>query len=275
MTYADSLLATNERVIRRERQHWMFPILVAGRWVAIAVVVFIVGFLLANVVKSNGTGGAVNSLLDLLNSVIWVITVLALVFAAVGLVWSTIQWRTQEYLLTDRRVMHVKGVINKQSTDSSLENVTDASIQVPWLGRIMGFGDLEFMTAAESGLEELRTVKSPIEFKKAFMEAKNERLVEINTPRIPSPPIAAPAVLAPSLAATPPVAPPPAPVASAPAVADAPAPPVPVDVATPAPPPASGPSAAEQLRELAKLRDEGILTPEEFEAKKAELLEKL
>jgi hypothetical protein len=275
MTYADSLLATNERVIRRERQHWMFPILVAGRWVAIAVVVFIVGFLLANVVKSNGTGGAVNSLLDLLNSVIWIVTVLALVFAAVGLVWSTIQWRTQEYLLTDRRVMHVKGVINKQSTDSSLENVTDAAIRVPWLGRMMGFGDLEFMTAAESGLEELRTVKSPIEFKKAFMEAKNERLVEINTPRIPSPPIAAPAVLAPSLAATPPVAPPPAPVASAPAVADAPTPPAPVDAAAPAPPPASGPSAAHQLRELAKLRDEGILTPEEFEAKKAELLEKL
>ncbi|MBP1704273.1 MAG: rane-flanked domain protein [Chloroflexi bacterium] len=264
MTYADSLLAANERVLRRERQHWMFPILVAGRWVAIAVVVFVVGFLLANVVKSNGTGGAVNSLLDLLNSIIWIVTVLALVFAAIGLVWSTIQWQTQEYLLTDRRVMHVKGVINKQSTDSSLENVTDASIQVPWLGRIMGFGDLEFMTAAESGLEELRTVKSPVEFKKQFMEAKNERLVEINTPRMPSPPIAAPAVMSPSMVATAQAAP------AAPAVAVPPAEPI-----APEPPVPAVSSTADELRELAKLRDEGILTPEEFDAKKAELLGKL
>jgi hypothetical protein len=266
MSYADGLLAMNERVIRRERQHWMFPILVAGRWVAIAAIVFIVGFLLANVVKSDGSGGTVNSLLDLLNKIIWIVTVVALAFAAIGLVWSTIQWQTQEYLLTDRRIIHVHGVINKQSTDSSLENVTDASIRVPWLGRILGFGDLEFMTAAEAGLDELRTIKSPVEFKKQFMEAKNERLIEINTPRVPSPPIAAAAPSAPAPAAAPP--PPAAPVT---AVTAPPSP------AAPTPEPATPPisSAAEQLRELAKLRDEGILTPEEFEAKKAELLEKM
>jgi len=261
MSYADGLLATNERILRRERQHWIFPLLAAGRWVAVALVVFVVGFLLANFIRSGGSGSAVDSALGALNSIIWIVTIAALVVAAVGLVWSTIQWQTQEYVLTDRRVMHVKGVINKQSTDSSLENITDAATQTPWLGRIMGFGDLEFMTAAEGGLEELRTVKAPIEFKKQFMEAKNERLIEINTSRAPSPPIAAapamvPAAPAPAAAPAPVREPAPAPAALAPAV-----PPV--------------PSPADQLRELARLRDEGILTPEEFDAKKAELLDLL
>ncbi len=252
MSYADGLLATNERILRSERQHWVFPLLAAGRWVAIAAVVFVVGILLANVVRSGGSNGAVDSALDLLNKGIWLVTVAALVVTVVGLVWSTVQWQTQEYVLTDRRVMHIKGVINKQSTDSSLENITDAATQVPWLGRLMGFGDLEFMTAAEGGLEELRTVRAPIEFKKQFMEAKNERLIEINTSRAPSPPIAA----APAIVAAPVREPAPAATVPAPAV-----------------PP--GPSPADQLRELARLRDEGILTPEEFAAKKAELLEEL
>ena len=260
MSYADGLLAPNERIIRRERQHWIFPLLVAGRWVAIAVVVFVVGFLLANVVRSGGSSGALDSVLDLLNKGIWLVTVVALVVVVVGLVWSTVQWQTQEYVLTDRRVMHIKGVINKQSTDSSLENITDAAIQVPWLGRLMGFGDLEFMTAAEGGLEELRTVKAPIEFKKSFMEAKNERLIEINTARAPSPPIAVP----PSAPVVPPVT---TPEPAAPPLVPSPAAPEPVVPPLPSP--------ADQLRELARLRDEGILTPEEFDAKKAELLELL
>jgi hypothetical protein len=40
-----------------------------------------------------------------------------------------------------------------------------------------------------------------------------------------------------------------------------------------APPPAAGPEAyAAELEQLAKLRDQGILTPEEFEAKKKQIL---
>lgn len=43
----------------------------------------------------------------------------------------------------------------------------------------------------------------------------------------------------------------------------------------PAPSPASGDAVIEQIRKLGELRDAGILTPEEFEAKKAELLGRL
>ncbi len=44
-------------------------------------------------------------------------------------------------MLTTHRVIHAHGVINKQAGDSSLENITDAQIIVPWLGRILGFGE--------------------------------------------------------------------------------------------------------------------------------------
>ena len=41
------------------------------------------------------------------------------------------------------------------------------------------------------------------------------------------------------------------------------------------PPPAPAPDIAGQLQQLATLRDQGILTPQEFEAKKAELLARM
>jgi len=196
MPYADGLLATNERILRRERQHWMFPLLIAGRWVAIAFVIGVIGFLMTQLTGGDGISGFVDALLT------WG-TVIALGIALVGLIWSTIQWQAQEYVLTDRRVMHIRGVINKQSTDASLENITDAQITIPWLGRIMGFGDLIFLTAAETGLLHLRTLKDPIEFKKDLLDAKNERLIEINQQRMPTPPVRAEAPAPPADQAAP------------------------------------------------------------------------
>ncbi len=262
MPYADGLLATNERILRRERQHPIFPILVAGRWVIIALTIGIVGFLLTQI--TNGDGGIVGFIDQLLT---WA-TIIALGLAVIGFIWSTIQWMSQEYVLTDRRVMHVHGVINKQSTDASLENITDAQITIPWLGRILGFGDLIFLTAAEAGMQDLKTLKQPIEFKKDLMDAKHERLVDINTPRMPAPPVRESAPTAADAPAA-------APVAAAvvtPVAAPAAPPPPPAPVA---PTPPTGDEIARTLASLAALRDQGAITPEDYEAKKQELLDRI
>ncbi|WP_374460767.1 SHOCT domain-containing protein [Microbacterium sp.] len=58
--------------------------------------------------------------------------------------------------------------------------------------------------------------------------------------------------------------------ASAPIVVNAPAP-----SATPSPAPAAAPDLTAQLQQLASLRDAGILTEEEFAAKKAEILARM
>ena len=42
--------------------------------------------------------------------------------------------------------------------------------------------------------------------------------------------------------------------------------------APPPPPPAAAPSYADELEQLAKLRDQGVITAEDFEAKKKQLL---
>ncbi len=183
MSYADGLLTDDETVVRREHQHWIFPFYIAGKWVAIAVVVTVIGFILSQFVfKSDGTG-IIAGAIGLINNIVTIVTVVALAFALIGFIYSVIQWQSQEYILTSHRVLHVHGVINKQSGDSSLENITDAQINVPWLGRILGFGDLIVMTASEAGINNLRALTDPIGFKKAMMESKTERMIDLNTPR--------------------------------------------------------------------------------------------
>jgi hypothetical protein len=253
MPYADGLLANGETIVRRERQHWIFPFYLAGRWVALAVGVTVLGFVLGQFVfKSDGTG-IIAGAIGFINTVISWITFIALVIAVVGFVWAVVLWVTQEYVLTNMRVLHVRGVINKQSSDSSLETITDAAITIPWLGRILGFGDLKVMTASEAGIEKLRALRDPIGFKKNMMETKHALMVDFNRQRPPLPT---------TVADTPAPAP-------APPVAVAPVP------APVAPAPAPGQTADEvtdTLAKLAQLRDSGAITPEEYNAKKQELL---
>jgi uncharacterized membrane protein YdbT with pleckstrin-like domain len=262
MPYADDLLASGEVIVRRERQHWFYPFRVAGRWVALAALVAVIGFILAQFVfRSDGTG-IIGGAVSLIDTLVWWVTLIALALAVGGFVWSAVRWQSQEYVLTDHRVIHVAGVVNKQASDSSLENITDAQIEVPWIGRMLGFGDLTLMTASEAGINRLLALRDPIEFKKTMMTAKSERLRAINTGY----PTAA-------AQAAQPVAP------AAPAEAPAPAPaPAPMPVA-----PAAASDAARQspddiaqtLDSLARMRDAGTITPEEFEVKKQELLGRL
>jgi len=247
MPYADKLLAGSETIVRRERQHWVFPFYIAGKWVAIAVFVSIIGVVLTQLVLKGDGDGFLSGAIGLIDTVIGWITIAAVVIAIVGFVWSIIQWQSQEYVLTDNRVMHVRGVINKQSSDSSLENITDAAIEIPWLGRMLGFGDLRFMTASEAGIENMKALRDPIGFKKQLMELKTERLIEINTPRATAPAAAAP-VAAPVMAAPP---------------------------AAPEPAAQSADDVTRTLASLADLRDAGAITPEEYEAKKQELLDRI
>jgi len=201
------------------------------------------------------------------------------------LVWATLRYLNQEYVLTNRRVIEVAGVVNKRSTDSSLEKINDAILTQSIFGRLFSFGDLEVLTASEAGIERFRMIVNPIGFKKAMMDAKHEYEQDMSGSfRAPGPPIrevrtappepvethedvVAVKALAEEVAPPPEVAPAPPPVAPA---AEAPAPP------PPAPTPRSDPDEITRtLANLADLRDRGAISAEDYESKKADLLGRL
>jgi hypothetical protein len=263
MSYADSLLATGERVLHRERQHWLVLV-----WGARLPIVAIVAALLLFVVSPHDSSAAA-TLLGLLAAILFLG---GLAFLA----WATLRYLAQEYVLTNRRVIEVQGVVNKRSTDSSLEKINDAILTQSIFGRMFGFGDLEVLTASEAGIERFRMLVNPIGFKKAMMDAKHEYEQDMSGSfRAPGPPIRE----------TPPHAEPgriheveiadEIDEGAAPSPDVTPSPPPPV---APVPPPAPKTDPDEitrTLANLADLRDRGAITADDYEAKKADLLSRL
>jgi len=239
MAYADSLLAEGEHVVYRTKQHPLGR-LFASRWgialagIGLALLVLLVFF---------GIGPGLPR--DLLG---WA-TLICLVVGGTLIGWTYLAWYQEDYVITNRRVMKVGGVLNKKSMDSSLEKINDAILEQSLFGRIFDWGNLRILTAAEEIADDFHMLHHAPEFKKVMVTTKNdlEEGGDIRRTRYVDVP--------------------------APAPAPAPAPqPVPAPVAPPPPPP---PTAEEKLRSLAKLRDDGLITPEDYEAKKADLLEQL
>ncbi|MGV8998276.1 MAG: PH domain-containing protein [Parvibaculaceae bacterium] len=88
--------------------------------------------------------------------------------------WRYIVWRNQTYILTNRRVIHMNGVFEKQVSDSLLEKLNDIKTDQTLLGRIFGYGDIEILTASEAGISNLRHIAKPLEFKRAMLDGKEE-----------------------------------------------------------------------------------------------------
>ncbi len=227
--YADTLLSEGERIVLRTRQHW-FATIVDGR---IPWALFIAAIVLLVLRVQSGMNETVALGLGYLVLALLVISVLMLA----RLYWA---WSAQDYIVTNRRVLKVEGILNKRSADSSLEKINDAVLEQNLVGRIFGYGDLDILTAADESVDRYRMLDRAPNFKKIMLDQKH--LLESDMARMPSPPMRAP---------QPPVA-----VGSGARVM-------------------SSDEVTKALGDLAGLRDRGAITPEEYEAKKQELLARL
>jgi PH (Pleckstrin Homology) domain-containing protein/putative oligomerization/nucleic acid binding protein len=254
MSYADGLMSTGETIRLRERQHW-FILIWAGRYAILAVVGALVLVFLSNALDLRG---AISTIAGFIFAILLIVGIL-------NFLWVALTYRSNEYVLTNRRVMQVGGVVNKHSTDSSLEKINDAALTQSLFGRMFGFGDLDVLTASEAGIERFRMIQDPVTFKKTMLDVKHEYELEMSRGPVPSsPPLrATPEPREPEMVgdetSSVPVA------AAAPSMA---APPP----AEPAPARMSADEVTKTLASLAQLRDNGAISPEDYEQKKADLL---
>lgn len=264
MSYTDRLMSSGERIVLVDRQHW-FVVLASGRYAVAAIV----GALLLVIVQA--VAQPTGALADVLS---W--TALGLfIIGLVLLVYEMLRYQNQQYVITNRRVLEVSGIINKHSGDSSLEKINDAILSQPVLGRMMNYGDLEILTAADQANDLYRMLNNPKNFKKVMLQQKHALETEfqyVGGPP-PSPPLRAPAELtpAPAMAAAAPAAPAPAPAASTPVPTSAAS----FEAETAPDTRDESLEITQTLARLADLRDSGAITPEEYEQKKGDLLSRL
>lgn len=264
MSYARNLLSRGEDVVYESRQHWFAVIARTWFWILLAIVALAVVIFLAS-----GVVPFVNPTID---QIATLLAVAALIGAAgyVGFVlWD---WRNQEWLITTRRVIRAEGVLNKSVSDSSLEKINDARLDQSLFGRIFGFGTLDILTAAEelnqgSNVADFPMIADPVEFKKAMFDQKQM----LENPNL-APPRYQRAAGAPPMQRAEPMPPRAGSDRVAVHAEGAPAPPPAAPAAAASTP---GADLAATLERLAGLRDKGLITPEEYEVKKAQILERM
>lgn len=232
MAYIDELLGRGERIVCTGRQHTY--VLVSN----ILTELVLIGVLIAAGVASQSAfsgrllGGLPVGQLVLLAT--GLISLIVLISAFV----DYLRWNNEEYVITDQRVIQLRGIFNKEVIDSSLDKINDIELRQSWVGRIFNFGDIEILTGSDIGVNAMRRIAHPLDFKRAMLEAKQEHSRRFSYPD----PQALSAYTYQQNAA------------------------------------AQGTPRADieqTLQKLADLRDQGVLSTDEFEAKKRDLLSRM
>jgi hypothetical protein len=172
----------------------------------------------------------------------WPVVVVALVpFGEV--IRIVLDWVNERFIITNRRVMEVTGIINKHVRDSALEKVNDVDMKQSIVGRVLGYGTVQIITGSDIGINLFHRISNPVRFKRAMLNAKEK----LHTTDLPL------QAYGPAVPGTPDATQVPAPGGTAPA----------------------GGSIADLIEDLADLHRKGILSDAEFQAKKNDLLARL
>lgn len=154
---------------------------------------------------------------------------------AIWLAIKYLDWRFTHFVVTDQRVIFRTGVVAKRGVEIPLNRINNINFKQGVWERVIGAGDLEIESAGKDGQSTFEDVRHPDGVQHIIYE-----MIETNERRRAQWSTPQPAQ------------------------------------ATPAEPAAgAAPSITEQIEQLADLRDRGLITPAEYEAKKAQLLERM
>ena len=149
---------------------------------------------------------------------------------------KVIAWLTSNFAVTSERVIHRQGFIAKRSMEIPLEAINDVRFEQGIFDRMVGAGTLLISSASEFGTNTFNNIRHPEDVQKTIYHQgeMNKKRMYQGGDRPPQAPQGEP---------------------------------------VPAPRPAAGvPSTTTELERLAKLRDDGVLTEDEFQVQKAKIL---
>jgi uncharacterized membrane protein YdbT with pleckstrin-like domain len=249
MGFPRKLLNQDEEIVLDLRPHWIF----LAPTLAILVAVVFVDLLIA-------------SLLDFRFDTWWREAVLAVLLlaliAALGLFLHRYgKWVTTQFVVTNQRLIAGRGVISKRRKEIPLDRINDVSYHQRVIERMVGAGNITVESAGEHGRERFTDIVHPDAVQQHIYAQMERHQARFQTPYAQQPPGSATAPVQQG-APVPSASERTQPVQSQPAATQ----PVYDRGAT---------SIPEQIEQLHDLYQRGLLTQAEYDAKKAELLDRM
>jgi len=162
MGYIDSLMGRNEQTVFITRQHWLVLVATALMDGLLAIAALVVAILLG---RAEG---------------ILAVLAILVVFPIIHFVIRFLNWYNRQFIVTNRRVMEIRGVINKRVSDSSLEKVNDVVLEQSILGRFLNYGTVEIITGSDIGVNFFKHMAQPVRFKTEMLNQK-EGMAELES----------------------------------------------------------------------------------------------
>ena len=150
--YIDDILQPGEKVLYSTNAHWIFFLPAISLWVLAAVL-----FVLSGMVPAG-------------SPLIMVCWALAAIVAVVALYKTVTAWFhrwTTETDVTNLRVVHKTGFINRQTFEMSLDKIESVDVDQSIPGRLFDYGNVT-ITGVGKSEEKLDTVASPLLFRNAI-----------------------------------------------------------------------------------------------------------
>jgi uncharacterized membrane protein YdbT with pleckstrin-like domain len=146
--YIDDILQPGEKVLYSTNAHWIFYFP--------AIVAWIVALVLLVLSRATTT-----------ESIVLLCLASAAVVALAALYWTLRAWFhrwTTETDVTNLRVVHKSGFIQRRTFEMSLDKVESVDVNQSILGRILDYGDVTILGIGE-GKQTIATIASPLAFR--------------------------------------------------------------------------------------------------------------
>ena len=143
------LLDGDEIVILAIKPSLWFVVFASFRWLAVmAIVIF--------------AAGSLSEVVPQLNTPMVIKAALALAAARIGL--AVLQWVSRLYVLTNRRIMRLTGILNIDLFECPLTKIQNTYLTLAWYERLTKLGSISFATAGTGGIEaSWVNVNNPLE----------------------------------------------------------------------------------------------------------------
>lgn len=139
--HLDKSLLKEERLVIRERRHWVVLLPVLLPTVGIVIAAFLLPLLASDTPQ---------------REIQWFLWCVALA-AVLHFAWKVLDWWNEIIYFTDMRIMVGKGIISRKNFFMLIDNVVDHTLHRPVLGRILGYGAIRLESAGKK--PDLETIK--------------------------------------------------------------------------------------------------------------------
>jgi membrane protein YdbS with pleckstrin-like domain len=170
MAYNKANLSSGEQIVHVAHKHVIVLIRAAIQWILLFIFALIVAIFIS---AYNPSPGQASDILTTARPFVQIISLVAMLIAFIAFGISYLVWAAEQYIITNERVIQVEGIINKKEFTTSIEKINDIETDQTLFGRMLGYGTVRLLTGSDTGINQLDYLDKPFEFKKIMLNAKN------------------------------------------------------------------------------------------------------